>query len=134
MDAFILLALSFAEQAEGIPKGLLTSLCTVESSGNPKAVHKNDGGGRDSLGLCQLQLRSSREVCPLVSAQLLLEPAPNALCAARYLKKQIRRYKSLTGGIIAYNKGSWSGGATNHYHKKVMREYAKTYANKRKSH
>ncbi len=117
----ILLSLSTAEANHGIPEGLLKAICTVESNLNPEAVNKHDGAvGKHSFGLCQVQLQTAQQRCGTKSGKDLLNTDKNIDCAARYLAYQYKRYGNWDGAVIAYNKGSWSGGKSNVYLRKVQ--------------
>ena len=110
-----------AEVKHEIPRGLLTAICKVESGLNPRAVRGQDGaGGHASLGLCQVQMRTAGWVCGTKDSKELLDARKNADCAGKYLAYQFKRYGDWDGATIAYNKGSWSGGRTNVYLRKVQ--------------
>ena len=91
-----------------VPPDLLVSICTVESSLNPKAINRNDGGkGRHSIGLCQIQLRTAKWLGFRGTQKELYDPETNARFAAKYLRYQLGRYDHIwTYAIAAYNAGS----------------------------
>lgn len=134
MDPTILAIITAVELAQGIPPGLLAAVCTVESQGDHAAVVKQDGrGGRESRGLCQIQERTMRHVCPGVSFEELYRPDVNARCGGRYLTWQFRRYGSWDAAVIAFNRGSWKGQKTNEYLRRVMKEYG-YYGRRKEAH
>lgn len=98
------LVISLAAKAVGVSPALLLALCFQESS--HRNVFRADDGGRSSIGICQVQLRSAREVEPRIHASDLMNPRINARVAAKYLKKQIKRYGGrVYCGVNAYNAG-----------------------------
>lgn len=122
--AALLALISLSEAQHGIPKGLLASICIVESELNPHAVVERDGkSGRTSYGMCQIQLRTARQFRPSISASQLLVPSTNAHLAGAYLKWNYKRYHSWVGATIGYNSGHWNGGLTNQYIRKVAKEW-----------
>ena len=102
----------------GLPDGLLSSLCYVESTHNPNAIHRDDGN-TDSIGLCQIKYKTAKGMGYNGTEKQLLEPTTNAYYSAMYLKKQIKRYKSVQRGVIAYNRGNSKNLTTSRYQRKV---------------
>ena len=88
----------------GVSPLLLLSVCQEESGF--KKVVKYDDGGRDSIGVCQVQRRTALEFGSYYDKLALLQPSVNITIAGLYLKKQIKRYKNPWNAIAAYNSGS----------------------------
>lgn len=114
---------------EGVPPDLLVAVCSIESSLNPYVTNFNDGGGRNSHGLCQVQYRTAKWLGCAKTVKDLYTPAVNARCAAKYIYYQLRRYDHYWPyAIAAYNSGSIiktrKGKLANQvYVDKVMRVY-----------
>lgn len=90
----------------GLPDGLLSALCFVESSHKINAINRNDGVGH-SLGICQIKLSTAKMLGYKGTAEKLHKnPKVNAYWAGRYLKRQINRYDDVNLGIAAYNAGT----------------------------
>lgn len=89
-----------------LPPGLLSSLCYVESHHKVEAVNRQDGSG-DSLGLCQIKLTTAAQMGFKGTAKDLMNPTTNAYYAGKFLRSQIKRYKSVQKGIVAYNAGHY---------------------------
>jgi soluble lytic murein transglycosylase-like protein len=103
-----------------LPKGLLRSVCTIESSLKPMAVHHDDGGS-DSLGLCQIKIETAKEFGFRGTRRQLMNPYWNTYYAAKYLKHQIARYHgNLSEALVAYNWGSSHGVTSDSYSKKII--------------
>ncbi len=84
---------------------LLSAICYVESSHNPAAINHDDGKG-DSIGYCQVKLKTARWMGYQGEAKGLLNPSVNKKYAARYLRKQLHRYHgNQLQAISAYNCG-----------------------------
>jgi soluble lytic murein transglycosylase-like protein len=106
-----------------LPQGLLNSLCMVESGHNINAVHKNDGQG-NSVGLCQIKLKTSRWLGFKGTEKQLMDPKTNIYYAAKYLAKNRTRYNgNLTKAIIAYNIGNAKGLTSTKYSAKVLSQW-----------
>lgn len=104
--------------AHGIPEGLLSSLCKVESGHKPAALNAKDGNS-PSYGLCQIKLATAQSVGFKGRPKDLMHPATNAWYAAVYLKKQHNRYRSWVRAVKAYNAGRAMNADHNQYSKKV---------------
>lgn len=84
---------------------LVISICTIESN----LTNTNNFNDRlaPSLGICQLHLETAREQIPYIDSLALQQPQVNILVAAKYLKKQLKRYDgNIEHAIAAYNYGS----------------------------
>lgn len=88
-----------------LPLGLLDAICFVESSHRPHVINRDDGKG-DSVGICQVQLRTARYLGYRGTERGLLGEGTNILYAAKYLRYQLDRYGDLDKAIAAYNAGS----------------------------
>lgn len=104
--SMIAAALLAATAASGLPPGLLSAVCWVESHHEPKAVHQDDGGSPSS-GLCQLKTSTAVSLgFKGTPKQLLTRPDLNAKYAAMYLRRQLDRYHGhIPSAIAAYNAG-----------------------------
>jgi soluble lytic murein transglycosylase-like protein len=102
-----------ATAAFGLPPGLLTATCYVESHHNIRAIHKDDGNG-NSLGVCQIKLPTAKMLGFRGKELELMNPSTNVKYAAKYLAYQLRRYESdPVKAICAYNSGSYRENALN---------------------
>lgn len=111
---------------QGLPEGLLSSLCLVESRHDVNAVHQHDGHG-NSVGACQIKLNTAKGLGFKGTEKDLLKPEVNLTYAAKYLKHQILRYNGdVTRGVIAYNQGSARTATKTQYSSKVFAEWSKT--------
>lgn len=125
------LLFSFWSSALGIPDGLLSSMCYVESNHRIYIISRNDGGS-DSYGICQVKKAAFRQVGLDQGDKEadMLNPDKNIEAAGRYLVWQYRRYGSWNKAIVAYNQGHYRGSLTP-YHRKVIREWtSKRYPKK----
>ena len=103
----LMLIFAVASQTFNLPPGLLSALCYTESKHNVSAIHLDDGGA-DSVGVCQLQLRSARGIGFRGSEEDLFDPTLNVHYAAKYLRSQLDRYHGdIRKAVAAYNAGSW---------------------------
>jgi soluble lytic murein transglycosylase-like protein len=108
-----------ASHENHIPTGLLESLCYVESKYKTNAYHAHDGAG-NSVGICQIKLKTAQHMGFKGTEKELMIPANNVKYAAKFLHYQISRYKSVTKGVIAYNRGNAKGLYTTAYSQKVF--------------
>ena len=114
-----------ASLAAGLPQGLLESVCYIESGHDAHAIHPHDGNGT-SYGICQIKLATSRTLGFKGSAKELMKPEVNIEYAARYLARQIRRYKGdYARGVCAYNRGHSESHGGSSYVAKVFNRYLK---------
>lgn len=106
---------------EVVPTKLLRAICWVESSHNPRAMNHHDGGSA-SYGLCQIKLATARLLGFQGTPNRLREPQTNIKYAAKYLHKQLVRYKQdWVKATIAYNRGVYKlDRRGNHYLRKVL--------------
>ncbi len=93
-------------------------MCYVESSHRIAVIHHNDGDGH-SLGICQIKLKTAKWLGFKGTEKELMNPKVNIYYAGKYLKHQIRRYKSIEKGVIAYNFGHAGVLTTSKYQVKV---------------
>ena len=126
-----LMALFLAATIEfKLPAGLLESLCYVESTHKITAIHHDDGG-EDSLGVCQVQHTTAKYLGFKGTTKQLMDPKTNIHYAAKYLAKQIKRYNSVSRGIIAYNRGNARNLITSKYLDKVIKTWVNRSRNVR---
>lgn len=116
-----------------LPANLLSSICYVESHYNPNALHKDDGDS-NSVGLCQVKLKTAKWLGFKGNEKQLLKPEINAYYAAKYLQYLLKRYHgNITKAIIAYNRGNAGTLTRTSYSDKVYRrlkeERINEYAN-----
>ncbi len=121
MDVLLALFTTISIQ-NGLPEGLLESLCWVESKHDVLAIHHDDGDA-DSLGICQIKLSTAKELGFKGTAKQLMNPKMNIKYSAKYLKWQIQRYGSTARGVIAYNRGNSRGLTTSRYQRKVFKKW-----------
>ncbi len=107
-----------------LPQGLLASVCFIESHHNTQAIHRNDGQG-DSLGLCQIKLKTAKFLGFKGTAEQLMEPQINIWYAAKYLSKHYKKYGNIKKSLIAYNKGNAKGLIRSEYSDKVLTNWRK---------
>lgn len=123
MNSLILTLLFNSTSAQfGLPQGLLSALCYVESTHKVTAVHKDDGSS-NSVGICQIKLITAKGLGFQGTEKQLMEPKVNIYYAAKYLAKQRKRYGSITRGIIAYNRGNAKGLTRSNYSDKVTKQW-----------
>jgi soluble lytic murein transglycosylase-like protein len=106
MEATLAALFLATSTALGLPPGLLSGLCYVESAHNPNAFHRDDNGA-DSIGICQIRIATARMVGFRGTEKQLRVPAINIAFSGRYLRRQLVRYNfDLAQAIAAYNSGS----------------------------
>lgn len=105
-----------------LPPNLLSSLCYVESHHKVSAIHHDDGGA-DSLGICQIKLKTAKNMGFKGTAKQLMDPKMNIKYAGKYLRHQINRYHSIPIAVIAYNRGSAKGLTVSKYQIKVYKQW-----------
>lgn len=113
--AGILLLFSQISVLQGIPEGLLESICYKESNLNVKAINLFDGKTH-SYGVCQVKLETAKFMGFKGDGKALQDPETNITYAAKYLKYQHRRYGSWIKAIGAYNRGSVKANCSNYSH------------------
>lgn len=90
----------------GLPPGLLSALCYVESNHKVHVVSIRDGGSA-SYGVCQVKLGTARGLGFKGTSEELRNPEVNIHYAGMYLKRQLNRYDGVVPhAIAAYNAGS----------------------------
>lgn len=120
MDALLLTLLFSTTSAQfSLPPNLLSSLCYVESTHNIKALHRDDGNS-NSVGVCQVKLKTAQWLGFKGTEKQLMDPTTNIYYAAKYLAWQKRRYNSVTKAIIAYNIGNANNLTRTKYSDKVI--------------
>lgn len=103
--ALLLLTLTSYSNVNGLPDGLLDSVCWVESSYRTEVDNPQDGGS-PSIGVCEIKYTTAQQV-GFQYVENLYNPKVNIKYAAAYLKHQIDRYDGdLPSAISAYNAGS----------------------------
>ncbi len=118
---------SAAAQKFDLPKGMLESLCFVESGHKINAVHEDDGNS-DSLGICQIKLETAQWMGFKGNERQLMDPKINIYYAAKYLNYQRSRYNgSVTKAIIAYNVGHAKNLNSTEYSDKVLTTWRTMY-------
>jgi soluble lytic murein transglycosylase-like protein len=106
----------------GLPKGLLASVCYVETRHTPTAIHKQDGVS-DSLGICQLKYDTAKGLGFKGTTTQLMDPATNIFFAGKYLRHQILRYGDVRKAVIAYNKGHAGNLTSSKYQDRVYKQW-----------
>lgn len=105
-----------------LPPGLIEALCYVESGHRVNLIHEDDGG-RNSVGVCQVQLRTAQGLGYRGTERGLLGPGTNVFYAAAYLKTQFNRYGSWEKAVGAYNAGRYAPQINQKYIDKVFKAY-----------
>lgn len=105
-----------------LPPNLLASVCYIESHHNINAINKDDGHG-DSVGICQVKLKTAKWLGFDGTQKQLMSPKTNIYYAAKYLSSQIKRYSSVTKGVVAYNRGNSKGLTKSKYSDKVFKQW-----------
>ena len=114
----------------GLPAGLLSSLCYVESKHNTEAVHYFDGDA-NSYGVCQIKLATAQYLGFEGDEEELMQPRVNIYYAAAYLSRQRVRYKgSIEKAIIAYNIGHAGSLTRTSYSDRVIKQWREYADNK----
>src|SRR5665213_801448 len=106
-----------------LPPGLLSSICYIESKHKIQTIRHNDGGS-DSIGICQIKLKTAQWLGFKGTAQELLEPTNNIYYAGKYLALNLKKYHTATKAVIAYNQGHVNASQTNtNYQSKVFEQW-----------
>lgn len=105
-----------------LPPNLITAVCYIESNHDVNAINKDDGHG-DSVGLCQVKLKTAKWMGFKGTQKQLMNPKTNIYYASKYLSFQIEKYKSVTKGIVAYNRGNSKGLTKSKYSDKVLKQW-----------
>jgi soluble lytic murein transglycosylase-like protein len=91
---------------ESLIAAVMTAICSVESSGNHRAINIHDGGS-PSYGKCQIKLSTARHMGFTGHiTELWLNPEVNRFYAEKYFRYQLERYGNVSVAIAAYNSGS----------------------------
>lgn len=92
----------------GLPDGLLSAVCWVESKHQVSAINAHDNGS-PSIGLCQLKLETARGLGYRGTAKTLRQDAGiNSFYAGKYLRRQLERYDGdIIKAVAAYNSGTY---------------------------
>lgn len=106
----------------GLQPNLLSALCYVESRHNVAAVHKDDGTS-NSVGVCQVKLKTAKWMGFEGTEKQLMDPKVNTYYAAKYLAYQQKRYHSVTKAVIAYNIGNAKDLTRTKYSDKVLKQW-----------
>lgn len=123
----LLLLFTLNTDTLNLPKGLINSICFIESSYNVAAIHHDDGGS-DSLGICQIKLSTAKWMGYKGTATDLMNPVLNIHYAAKYLKYLSTRYNNdYTKVIIAYNRGNAKSLTRTKYSDKVKKYWSKNF-------
>lgn len=91
-----------------IPSRVLHALILIESNYEPKATNYKDlkrGVAVSSFGMGQLTEDTAKNLCGLVKEELY-DPYKNLKCAAKVIKYQLTRFKSIPKAVSAYNAGT----------------------------
>lgn len=90
----------------GLPPGLLSAICYIESHHKENAINKHDGGSA-SYGACQIKLATAKSIGYTGTAKQLMRADVNVMWAGKYLKWQLKRYNNdPRKAVAAYNAGS----------------------------
>jgi soluble lytic murein transglycosylase-like protein len=122
MDALTALFLSATVQFH-LPANLLASLCYVETRHTVNVVHENDGGS-NSVGICQIKLKTAQWLGYKGTEKSLMIPRINIYYAAKYLAAMRDRYHGdIKKAIIAYNMGHAGNLTRTKYSDKVISQW-----------
>ncbi len=105
-----------------LPQDLLSSLCYVESKHDINAVHHDDGGS-NSIGICQVKLKTAQWLGFKGTEQQLMEPSVNIYYAGKYLSYQLARYNCPKKAVIAYNIGNARQLTSTKYQVRVFKQW-----------
>lgn len=83
----------------------------------------HDDGGANSVGICQIKLKSAKQMGFKGTEKQLLDPKTNIYYAAKFLSYQIKRYHSVQRGVVAYNRGNAKSLTTSNYQVKVYKQW-----------
>jgi len=107
MNKTVDLSMAFekAALATGIDVKLLRAVCFVESSHNPNVVVLMDHNA-PSYGICQLQMRTAKEMGFKGSSKDLMYAPLNIYFAAKYLARWLTKTQGHKAkAVISYNRG-----------------------------
>lgn len=114
-----------------LPPELLSSLCYIESNHTITAIHKDDGTS-NSVGICQVKLKTAKSLGFKGTEKQLMNPSINIEYAAKYLAFQQHRYHSITKAVVAYNRGNAKNLTRSKYSDKVIKYWRKKLNERRK--
>lgn len=106
----------------GLPANLLSSLCYVESKHDINAIHHDDGTS-NSVGVCQIKLKTAKWLGFKGTEKQLMDPKINIYYAGLYLRYQLQRYNSIERAVISYNKGNAKGLTSSRYQATVFKQW-----------
>lgn len=107
-----------------LPPKLLEAICYVESGHSIHVVHAHDGDS-NSIGVCQIKLKTAQWLGFEGTEEDLIEPETNIYYAGLYLKHQLLRYHfSYNRAIIAYNRGHAGDLTFTKYSDKVFKQWS----------
>lgn len=108
----------------GLPFGLLSSLCFVESNHTNTFVPRD--GKSPSYGICQVKHRTALGVDPDVSKTDLMNVDRNIWIAGLHLRHLLRKTKSIDKALCQYNTGKPHQNCV--YARKVTAQWRKSLA------
>lgn len=82
-------------------------------------MHMDDGGS-PSIGICQIKFKTAKWLGYKGTAEGLLDPKTNIHYSGKYLAYQLRRYKSNSRAVVAYNFGNATSLTSSAYQRKVF--------------
>lgn len=123
-----------AEIKYEIPKGLLSAIAHVESSGDHNAFVKRDGkGNKSSYGLLQLQLASARTVKFKGKAKELMNPETNIEYGAAYFRWLLETHSNnVAWSLTCWNSGPNSSACKNKRYSSYVGLVLNAYINQTK--
>jgi soluble lytic murein transglycosylase-like protein len=123
MSPLLVLLFTTSTTLYKLPPNLLSSLCYVESKYNVLAIHKDDGTS-NSVGVCQVKLKTAKWLGFEGTEKELMNPETNIWYAAKYLSYQLKRYHgNVKKAVIAYNIGNAKGLTSTKYSAKVLKQW-----------
>lgn len=115
----------------GLPAGLLSSLCYVESGHNIRAINLDDGGS-PSLGVCQIKYTTAKQLgYKGTPERLWKDEKANIFYAGKYLRRQLdSNAYDVSRAVASYNLGHYKRGKDGHavnsrYVNKVITQWKK---------
>ncbi len=105
-----------------LPPNLLSSVCYIETRHNVSKIHRHDGDS-DSIGICQIKLKTAKWLGYKGDAKGLLDPKVNIYYAGKYLKYHMNRHNNVSKAVIAYNQGHVGKAQFTSYQIKVFKQW-----------